>query len=175
MSQYLNDMKIGESIDMRGPSGLCIYEGNGNFSIKPDKKSAAVPKFAKKVGMIAGGTGITPMLQLIREVFKHPEDKTELSIIFANQTEEDILLRQELEEIAAAHGDQFKLHYTLDRPSDGWKYSKGFISADMISENLPAPADDTLIIMCGPPPMINFACNPNLHKLGYPDNMRFAY
>ena len=58
MSQYLNDMKIGESIDMRGPSGLCIYEGNGNFSIKPDKKSAAVPKFAKKVGLIAGGTGM---------------------------------------------------------------------------------------------------------------------
>lgn len=175
MTQHLNDMQIGDNIDMRGPSGLCIYEGNGQFAIKPDKKSAAVPKFAKRVGMIAGGTGITPMLQLVREVFKHPEDKTHLSIIFANQTEEDILLRQELEEIAAAHPDQFHLHYTLDRPADGWKYSKGFISADMISENLPKPADDTLIIMCGPPPMINFACNPNLDKLGYADGLRFSY
>lgn len=59
--------------------------------------------------------------------------------------------------------------------SAGWKYSKGFISADMISANLPKPADDTLIIMCGPPPMINFACTPNLDKLGYPANMRFSY
>jgi len=96
-------------------------------------------------------------------------------VIACSQTEEDILLRQELEEIAAAHPDQFHLHYTLDRPADGWKYSKGFISADMISENLPKPADDTLIIMCGPPPMINFACNPNLDKLGYADGLRFSY
>lgn len=40
-------------------------------------------------------------------------------VIACSQTEEDILLRQELEEIAAAHPDQFHLHYTLDRPADG--------------------------------------------------------
>jgi len=56
-----------------------------------------------------------------------------------------------------------------------WKYSKGFISAEMIKDHLPSPAADTLIIMCGPPPMINFACNPNLDKLGYADHLRFAY
>lgn len=57
MSQYLDNMTLGESMDMRGPSGLCIYNGNGNFSIKPDKKSDAVTRQVKKVGMIAGGTG----------------------------------------------------------------------------------------------------------------------
>ena len=57
----------------------------------------------------------------------------------------------------------------------GWKYSKGFISADMIKDHLPPPDDDTLILMCGPPPMINLACLPNLDKLGYTPKMRFAY
>ena len=57
----------------------------------------------------------------------------------------------------------------------GWKYSTGFVNADMIKDNLPAPGDDTLIVMCGPPPMINFACQPNLDKLGYSPDMRFAY
>lgn len=57
MSQYLNDMAIGESIDLRGPSGLCVYEGNGRFAIRPDKKSPPVIKQVTKVGMIAGGTG----------------------------------------------------------------------------------------------------------------------
>lgn len=56
-----------------------------------------------------------------------------------------------------------------------WKYSKGFISADMIKDHLPPPGDDTLILMCGPPAMINFACLPNLDKLGYTPKMRFAY
>jgi cytochrome-b5 reductase len=57
----------------------------------------------------------------------------------------------------------------------GWKYSTGFISAKMISEHLFPPSPDTLVLMCGPPPMINFACVPNLDKLGYDPKLRFAY
>ena len=45
----------------------------------------------------------------------------------------------------------------------------------MIKDHLPEPSDDTLILMCGPPPMINFACLPNLDKLGYGAKQRFAY
>ena len=60
----------------------------------------------KSVSMIAGGTGITPMLQLVRAVFRDPEDETRLSLLFANQTEEDILLRKELEEVQAEHPDR---------------------------------------------------------------------
>ena len=56
-----------------------------------------------------------------------------------------------------------------------WKYSEGFVNDEMIKEHLPAPSEDTIILMCGPPPMIKFACNPNLDKLGYTEDMRFAY
>ncbi|XP_023215751.1 NADH-cytochrome b5 reductase 3-like isoform X2 [Centruroides sculpturatus] len=175
MSQYLNNMEIGDSIDIRGPNGNLIYNGAGEFSIRPDKKSPSSIYKVKKVGMIAGGTGITPMLQIVRQVFKEPEDQTILYLLFANQTEGDILLRSELEELAATHSDRFKLWYTVDRPTDGWKYSSGFVNADMISQHLPKPADDTLILMCGPPPMINFACIPNLDKLGYNPKLRFSF
>lgn len=57
MSQYLNNMSLGDTIDVRGPSGLCVYQGNGQFDIKADKKSSPVEKRIRKVGMIAGGTG----------------------------------------------------------------------------------------------------------------------
>ena len=43
--------------------------------------------------MIAGGTGITPMLQIIRAALKNPLDRTKLSLIYANVNVEDILLR----------------------------------------------------------------------------------
>ncbi|KAG8188986.1 hypothetical protein JTE90_010074 [Oedothorax gibbosus] len=175
MSQYLNDMNIGDSIDVRGPSGKLIYLGRGKFSVKPDNKSPPQILKAKEVGLIAGGTGITPMLQLIKHVLKDPEDTLNISLLFANQTEEDILLKQELEDIASKHSDRLKLWFTVDRPTDGWKYSSGFISADMIAEHLPPPADDVFILMCGPPPMIKFACVPNLDQLGYNTKMRFAY
>mmetsp|Transcript_9692 Transcript_9692/g.17053 ORF Transcript_9692/g.17053 Transcript_9692/m.17053 type:complete len:511 (-) Transcript_9692:25-1557(-) len=161
MSQYLDSVKIGDTIDIAGPYGLIEYQGKGTFTIS--KKERKV----KYVGMLAGGTGITPMLQLIKAVLRDPEDQTKLSLIFANQTEEDILVRDMLETEAQKHPDRFKLHYTVDRPPADWKYSTGFIDADMITKYMPPPGDDTVIFMCGPPPMIKFACKANLDKLGY--------
>ncbi|KAJ8245719.1 hypothetical protein GJAV_G00273760 [Gymnothorax javanicus] len=175
MSQYLEGLRIGDTIDFRGPSGLLVYKGKGKFAIKPDKKSEATIKMAKHVGMIAGGTGITPMLQIITAVMKDPQDKTVCHLLFANQSEKDILLRPELEEILANHPSRFKLWYTVDRAPEGWPYSQGFISEEMVRDHLPSPGDDALILMCGPPPMIQFACTPNLDKVGHAPERRFIF
>ncbi|KAB5536983.1 hypothetical protein PHYPO_G00113540 [Pangasianodon hypophthalmus] len=175
MSQYLESLKLGDVINVRGPGGLLEYKGNGQFAIQADKKSPAEIKKASSLGLIAGGTGITPMLQLIRDIMKSPSDSTKCRLLFANQTEKDILLRDELEEIQARHPDKFKLWFTVDQAPADWEYSLGFIDADMIQEHLPDPSDDCMILMCGPPPMIQFACNPNLDKLGYRQNQRFTY
>lgn len=175
LSQHLESLELGDTIDVRGPSGRLIYLGAGNFSIKKLRKDPPALVHAKRVNMIAGGTGITPMLQLVEEIVKKPSDQTEIALIFANQTEKDILVRDRLEEIAKNDPTQFKLWYTLDSPPDNWKYSTGFINSDMIAEHLFPPSDDTLVLMCGPPPMIKFACQPSLDKLGYNPEMRFAY
>uniref|UniRef100_A0A803YH01 cytochrome-b5 reductase n=1 Tax=Meleagris gallopavo TaxID=9103 RepID=A0A803YH01_MELGA len=164
MSQYIDNMKIGDVIDFRGPNGLLVYKGSGIFLIKPDKKSEAQKKFAKHLGMIAGGTGITPMLT----------DVLELNSSLVLQTEKGILLRAELEDIAKRHPDQITLWYTLDKPPQDWKCSSGFVTADMIKTHLPS-GSETLILMCGPPPMIQFACQPNLDKLSYPKSITFSY
>ncbi|XP_015978531.1 NADH-cytochrome b5 reductase 2 isoform X2 [Rousettus aegyptiacus] len=175
MTQYLENMKIGDTILFQGPTGQLFYQGAGRFSIKAYITSEPEEKLAHHLGMIAGGTGITPMLQLIRHITKNPSDKTRMSLIFANQTEEDILLRKELEEVASTHPDQFNVWYTLDRPPVDWKYSSGFINADMIKEHLPSPAESTFILVCGPRPLIQTAAHPNLEKLGYTKDMIFTY
>uniref|UniRef100_K7FTU8 NADH-cytochrome b5 reductase n=2 Tax=Pelodiscus sinensis TaxID=13735 RepID=K7FTU8_PELSI len=175
MSQYLDNLKLGETIDFRGPSGLLVYKGKGKFAIRAEKKAEPVLKTVKYVGMIAGGTGITPMLQLIRAIMKDKDDPTTCQLLFANQTEKDILLREELEEVKVEHPDRFKFWYTLDRAPENWEYSEGFVNQDMFREHLPPPQDDVLILMCGPPPMIQYACIPNLEKLGYTKNMTFSY
>merc|ERR1719153_1570517 len=123
MTQYLEALLIGDTIDVRGPSGHLEYTCKGSFTIKPDKKAEPKQVTVNKVSMIAGGTGITPMLQLVRAVFRDPEDKTCLKLLFANQTEEDILLKAELEELAEQYPERFHLWYTIDRPTEGWKYS----------------------------------------------------
>lgn len=48
----------------------------------------------KKLFMIAGGTGITPMYQTITEIAKIPSDQTEMTLLFCNKTENDIILRK---------------------------------------------------------------------------------
>lgn len=175
MSQHLEELLLGDTVDVRGPAGLCTYSAPGTFHIRPERRAPGVPVRASRIGMIAGGTGITPMLQLIRQVLKDPDDTSLLWLLFANQTEADILLRDELDALAAEHRDRLRVWYTVDRPGYGWPYSVGFVSAEMIAEHLPPPGDDTVVLMCGPPAMITFACKPNLDKLGYPPRSRFAY
>lgn len=175
MSQYLNDLEIGDFITIRGPSGKLVYDGRGKFTITMDKKSMPKKKSVRKLGMIAGGTGITPMLQVITQCLTDPEDQTRLWLLYANQTEADILVRDELEELAVNYPERFKIWYTLDRPNENWKYSTGFIDQEMVQSYLPSPSSDSFVVMCGPPPMIKFACAPNLTKVGFQDDQFFAF
>lgn len=176
MSQHVDELKIGDTITFRGPTGKLQYQGNGKFSIKRLRKEPAIEVQVDTLNMIAGGTGITPMLQLVREILSHPTEKhIKMSLLFANQTENDILLRNELDELAGKNGEQFKVWYTVDQASDLWQFSTGFVNADMIKAHLYEPTKNVITLMCGPPPMINFACIPNLESLGYESDLRFAY
>lgn len=49
MSQYLENMKIGDTIDIRGPSGRLVYKGCGKFSIKLLRKDPPTDYEVKKV------------------------------------------------------------------------------------------------------------------------------
>ena len=169
MSQYMDTLKVGDKLDIMGPIGTHEYLGRGKF------KSSGKEHTCQKVGMMAGGTGITPMLQVIAAILRDDGDATQISLIYANQTEDDILCRKELEELQAKHPKRLKVWYTLDRPPKGWKYSEGFITQEMIAEHLPGPKESTLVLMCGPPPMVKFACQQNLDKLGYPKSMQMTF
>nr|UXG49833.1 nitrate reductase [Saccharina japonica] len=169
MSQLLDSLDIGDTIDIKGPVGEIAYLEPGQFLIK------GKPRNASKLAMLAGGTGITPMYQVLKAVLNNPDDNTECSLIYANQTEDAILLRDELDAMAKAHPNQFNLWYTLDRPEEDWTYGKGFISAEMCKEQLPAASDDTIAFMCGPPAMIKFACIPNLTANGYSSTSHFNF
>lgn len=99
--------------------------------------------------MIAGGTGITPMLQIIRAALKNPLDRTKLSLIYANVNVEDILLRTELDTLAAANPKRFRVFYVLNNPPPAWQGGVGFVGKTQIEAHLPPAADDVKILLCG--------------------------
>ena len=84
--------------------------------------------------MIAGGTGITPMLQIIRAVIRGRKsgDVTQIDLIFANVNEEDILLREDLDTLAK-QDEGFRVHYVLNNPPEKWDGGVGFVTPEMIT------------------------------------------
>ncbi|KAK8850722.1 NADH-cytochrome b5 reductase 1 [Kwoniella newhampshirensis] len=158
ISRYLSLLTIGQDVKIKGPKGKFIY----------------TPDLAPALLMIAGGTGITPMYQIIKSSIKNPADKTKLALIYANVEEDDILLRKELEALRDASNGRFKLYYVLNKPPAGWTGGVGFVTKEMI-ENLmpeggvgsPTHGEGHKVLMCGPPPMCS-AMKAHLAQIGYP-------
>ncbi|EFX05736.1 cytochrome b5 [Grosmannia clavigera kw1407] len=151
--RYLALLQVGDTVRFRGPKGAMRYNNPGG-------------RLCRRIGMIAGGTGITPMFQLIRAICDDSHDQTEVSLIYANRSEPDMLLRRELDAFARQYPRNLKVWYMLDHPPADWPYGSGFVTADVMRERLPKPAPDTKIMLCGPPGMIN-ASKAALQSLGF--------
>ncbi|OQE01672.1 hypothetical protein PENVUL_c042G08237 [Penicillium vulpinum] len=118
----------------------------------------------RKIGMVAGGTGVMPMYQLIRAICENDTGTTEVSLLYANRSESDILLCGELERFARQYAKNFRLRYILDSAPEGWTYGSGYVDRTVLAEQLPALSPDTKVMLCGPPGMVN-ATKKNLFAL----------
>ncbi|ETN18365.1 hypothetical protein PPTG_03992, partial [Phytophthora nicotianae INRA-310] len=137
LSKHIVELKEGDSLDMKGPFP--------KFSYYPNRY--------KSIGMIAGGSGITPMLQLIKTICRNPEDRTEITLLYCSVSEEDIILREEVEAMMYLY-PQISVIHVLSNPSAEWKGLTGFVSKEMVEKYMPGPSDDNLVCVCGPPPMM---------------------
>lgn len=138
MSTHLHDMAPDQRLELKGPMPKYPYEANKH----------------QHVALIAGGTGITPCFQVARAIFNNPEDKTKVTLVFGNVTEEDILLKHELNHLENTFPQRFRAFYVLnDPPKDAPGFQKGFINKELLKTVLPEPKEDVKIFVCGPPPM----------------------
>lgn len=170
MSQHFASLKPGDVVEVKGPIEKLRYS----------------PNMKKHIGMIAGGTGITPMLQVIEAILKNPDDNTQVSLLYGNISPDDILLKQKLDILAASHPN-LKVFYTVDNPTQNWKGGVGYISKDTALKGLPSPSDDALILVCGPPGMMKHVSGEKakdysqgelsgiLKDLGYTEQMVYKF
>lgn len=138
VTSHLYSLQKHQTIKVKGPYG--------KFDLQPN--------MVKHLGMIASGTGITPMLQIISAIIRDPHDTTRMSLIYANKTEEDILLKEDIDQIAEKY-PYFRVHYVLEKPPKGWTGSTGYVTDDIIKEHLPSPSPETKILVSGSAPMVS--------------------
>jgi ferredoxin-NADP reductase len=130
----LDNSKIGDWAHVKAP--------NGEFTFKGEYP---------KVVMIAGGIGITPFRSMIR----YCADKTiksKIALLYGNRREETIAFREELD-ILAKQNPNLKVVYALSEPSDGWKGRRGYVTPQMIKEEIPDYME-RVFYLCGPPAMV---------------------
>ncbi|EPS37021.1 hypothetical protein H072_9388 [Dactylellina haptotyla CBS 200.50] len=140
MSTYLHDMAVDQRLFVKGPIPKYPWETNKH----------------EHIALIAGGTGITPMYQLIRQIFKSKDENTKVTLVFGNISESDILLRQELAALENEYPRRFRAFYTLDNPPKEWVGSKGVITKELLQQVLPEPKSENIkVFVCGPPGLMN--------------------
>lgn len=138
-SSHLHSLQPGDS--------LTFLTSLPGFSWKPNQ--------FQHVYLLAGGAGITPIYQLMRGIFNNPDDKTKVTLVFGVNTEEDLLLRNELEDYARRFPDRFKYTYTASRPvREDSAVRKGYIDEELLGRVLEKGSmKNSKVFVCGPPAM----------------------
>jgi cytochrome-b5 reductase len=178
MSSWLDKLPLGASVDFKHiPFNLKVqypFEGK------------------KSITLVCAGTGITPMYQALHKLLDTPGDDRSVTLLYGNKSADDILLKDELDAMAAEHGRRLKVVHVLGAAPDdaappGWQDTPtyvaetGWIDRAKIEQYAFPPSSDTLLFVCGLPAMYEALCGPRteagivqgsvLHELGYTEDM----
>jgi ferredoxin-NADP reductase len=146
-SAALKALKEGDWARIDAPYGKFTFEGEH-----------------EKIGLLGGGIGITPFISICRYC-TDTRQKTKVTLLYGNRTENDIAFREELETMQRQNKN-LKVVFTLNEAGSGWKGATGFIDAEMIKKEMP-DFKETMFYTCGPPAMVEIM-GKLVEQLGLP-------
>jgi ferredoxin-NADP reductase len=149
----LHEVQVGDELETTGPEGSFYHE--------PLIDGADLV-------FLAGGSGITPFLSIIRDAFSGGEVTTPFHIylLYGSRVPDDVICGDELAALAASQPN-FDYTLVISEPPPGYDGPVGFLDADLIRERVGDVAGKTFYI-CGPNVMVDF-CLAALRQLGVPD------
>lgn len=147
VSHHLNDtIREGQTLDVLGPSG--------SFTVEPRSINQ------RHLVMIAGGSGITPVISILETVLRK-EPSSRVTLIYGNRGWDDVIFRRRLESLCDEFGGRLTVDHVLEHPPEGWTGERGLLSADVLESRLDALGleDDGVqrYFLCGPTPMMDAA------------------
>ena len=170
-SRYIDGLKPGDRVSFK--------------QVKPNLKPFRYPFGKRLITMVAGGTGIAPMMQALHPLLSTAGDSTRVRLLYGNLSPADIMLKKELDALALQHPDRLQVHYVVGRSADqgpvpGWEGETGWIDEDKIKRLAFPPAADTAVWLCGVDAMYTslagsrlkpLAPDSVLARLGYSEDM----
>jgi ring-1,2-phenylacetyl-CoA epoxidase subunit PaaE len=136
-------LKVGSTIKVMAPTGHFTTEYN-----KGNKRH---------VIMFAGGSGITPMMSLIKSALTQ-EPESICSLIYCNRDIDSIIFKKEFEKLEITHAGRLHVIHVLDNAPMNWQGYSGLLNHDMLTrlfERIPDwGIDKTTYLMCGPEGMM---------------------
>ena len=159
VSNHLNDtVAEGQELAVLGPSG--------SFTVEP----RAVNR--RHLVMIAGGSGITPIMSILETVLR-VESASRVTLIYGNRDWDHVIFRDRLDALREELGERLIVDHVLENPPEWWTGERGLLSSEVIESRLQALGivDDGLqrYFVCGPTPMME-AAHQTLSTRGVPSN-----
>eukprot|EP01083_Nonionella_stella_P035822 97710_1 len=161
LTPYLFSLNEGDEMELSGPIASALKYP---FSHK------------SKIGMIAGGTGIAPFIQILKEMALHQQYDTRfVDLLYANKTVDDYLCQSDLMSLKAIMKDRLNINDFFEFNTNqsnqkqkiflpnSWNPNVpkiGRIDMQSMTEMLPKPSDDILIMLCGTPGMVQQMYGP---------------
>ncbi|CAN9113174.1 unnamed protein product [Alternaria alternata] len=158
-STHLHSLAVGEK--------LFVVAAIPGFSWKPNLTSHVI--------LIAGGSGITPVFQLMQGILRNPEDKTSTTLILGSKDNDGLLLKSELDQVAKDYPARVKASYTVSHLIEGSTTREGHIDKEFLETILPHRDQENHVFVCGPPSMEMFLVGKRntpgiLEQLGFKKN-----
>lgn len=153
-STYANhDLKVGDVLDVMTPIG--------NFTTDFDEKNT------KQYVAIAAGSGITPVMSLIKSAMI-AEPNSKFTLIYGNRNSASVIFKDEIEDLKDAHMNRLEVHHVLSREDQGSDLLKGRIDAEKVkgfAERFFDVSKTDAYFLCGPEEIIH-ASEDALASLG---------
>lgn len=158
MSNYLaNEVKVGMKLNVMPPQGRFFTE------IQPSNKKHYI--------LVGGGSGITPLISIIKTVLLK-ESESKCTLIYGNRNSASIIFKSELDQLVAQYPNRLQVIYTIDQPESGWSGITGLLTADKISELIQQSHGEITnreYFLCGPEGLMTQA-RTAFNKLNLPSS-----
>ena len=145
VSSFINDKcKVGDMIEVMNPMGNFFTEMN--------------PANKKTYVLFAGGSGITPMMSIMKTVLKS-EPQSRITLLYGNNDHDSIIFKKQIEMLAIEHEDKLNVVHLLNTPPAGHPVLlQGLMTMEKVVkliDNYVELNNDNEFFICGPAAMMD--------------------